>query len=140
MQRTNQPPNNLTMKVGTKLRELFSHQKAVKKYLRSIDNQLQPKAVYIFLACAITETENKSEFSFYRVKDVIQLLDKMELVSVSNPHQFYRDHKKLIDLGFIDRITIKQKYTRQQFCVTLYGRTQLRRIYNYLIRELYSPL
>ena len=64
----------------------------------------------------------------------------MELVKSTNPHQFYREHKKLLNEGFIERQTKRGKYTKQQYNVTIYGRMQLRRIYNYLIRELYTSL
>ena len=64
----------------------------------------------------------------------------MELVKSTNPHQFYREHKKLLNEGFIERQTKRGKYKKQQYNVTIYGRMQLRRIYNYLIRELYTTL
>ncbi len=128
------------MKVANKLRELFSHQKAVNKYLRSLDNDFTPKSVYIFIACSIIESECQSDFSYYEIKPVLNLLDKMELVKISSPHQFYREHKRLLNEGFIERQTKREKYTKQQFNVTIYGRTQLRRIYNYLIRECYLSL
>ena len=128
------------MKVANKLRELFSHQKAIKKYLRNLDNNFTNKTIYIFLGCSIIESECKSDFTYYEIKPVLQLLDKMELVKMSSPHQFYREHKRLLNEGFIERQTIKDKYTKQQFCISIYGRTQLRRIYNYLIRECYLSL
>lgn len=128
------------MKVGNKLRELFSHRKAVNKYLRSLDNDFTPKTVYIFLGCSIIESECQSDFSYYEINQVLKLLDKMELVKISSPHQFYREHKRLLNEGFIERQTKRQNYTKQQFNVSIYGRMQLRRIYNYLIRELYTTL
>lgn len=128
------------MKVANKLRELFSHNKAIQKYLRSLDNDFTPKTIYIFLGCSIIESECKSDFTYYEIKQVLQLLDKMELVKISSPHQFYREHKRLLNEGFIERQTKRDKYTKQQFNVSIYGRTQLRRIYNYLIRECYLSL
>jgi hypothetical protein len=91
------------MKVGNKLRELFSHQKAVNKYLRSLDNDFTPKTIYIFLGCSIVEAESQSEFTFYEINQVLRLLDKMELVKIKSPHQFYREHKRLLNEGFIER-------------------------------------
>ena len=128
------------MKVGNKLRELFSHQKAVNKYLRSLDNDFTPKTIYIFLGCSIVEAESQSEFTFYEINQVLRLLDKMELVKIKSPHQFYREHKRLLNEGFIERQTKRAKYTKQQFNISIYGRMQLRRIYNYLIREMYTSL
>ena len=128
------------MKVGQKLRELFSHQKAIQKYLRSLDNDFTPKTIYIFLGCSIIESECQSDFSYYEIKPVLRLLDKMELVRTTNPHQFYREHKRLLNEGFIERQTKRDKYTKQQFNVSVYGRIQLRRIYNYLIRDLYLSM
>jgi hypothetical protein len=128
------------MKVGNKLRELFSHQKAVNKYLRSLDNDFTPKTIYIFLGCSIVEAESQSEFTFYDINQVMRLLDKMELVKIKSPHQFYREHKRLLNEGFIERQTKRAKYTKQQFNISIYGRMQLRRIYNYLIRECYTTL
>jgi hypothetical protein len=128
------------MKVGNKLRELFSHQKAVNKYLRSLDNDFTPKTIYIFLGCSIVEAESQSEFTFYEINQVLRLLDKMELVKIKSPHQFYREHKRLLNEGFIERQTKRAKYTKQQFNISIYGRMQLRRIYNYLIRECYTTL
>jgi hypothetical protein len=128
------------MKVGNKLRELFSHQKAVNKYLRSLDNDFTPKTIYIFLGCSLVEAESQSEFTFYEINQVLRLLDKMELVKIKSPHQFYREHKRLLNEGFIERQTKRAKYTKQQFNISIYGRMQLRRIYNYLIRECYTTL
>ena len=128
------------MKVGNKLRELFSHQKAVNKYLRSLDNDFTPKTIYIFLGCSIVEAESQSEFTFYEINQVLRLLDKMELVKIKSPHQFYREHKRLLNEGFIESQTKRAKYTKQQFNISIYGRMQLRRIYNYLIRECYTTL
>jgi hypothetical protein len=71
---------------------------------------------------------------------VLRLLDKMELVKIKSPHQFYREHKRLLNEGFIERQTKRAKYTKQQFNISIYGRMQLRRIYNYLIRECYTTL
>ena len=128
------------MKVANKLRELFSHNKAIQKYLRSLDNDFTPKTIYIFLGCSIIESECQSEFTYYEIKQVLKLLDKMELVKISSPHQFYREHKRLLNNGFIERQTKRDKYTKQQFNISIYGRTQLRRLYNYLIRECYLSL
>lgn len=128
------------MKVGNKLRELFSHHKAVNKYLRSLDNDFTPKTIYIFLGCSIVDADCKSEFSYYEIKDVLKVLDQYELVKITSPHQFYREHKRLLNEGFIERQTKREKYTKQQFNVSIYGRMQLRRIYNYLIRECCLPL
>jgi hypothetical protein len=128
------------MKIGNKLRELFSHQKSIHKYLKSLDNDFTPKTIYIFLAVGIVESECCSDFTYYEIKPTLKLLDKMELVKSTNPHQFYREHKKLLNEGFIERQTKRGKYTKQQYNVTIYGRMQLRRIYNYLIRELYTAL
>jgi len=129
------------MKVAHKLVELFSHNKAVNKFIKSLDNELQARSVYVFLACAIRESECKSEFTFYTMPDVVNLCVKMNWCSsMDNQYPVYREHKTLLRLGFVERLTIKERYKGQQFCVTLYGRTQLRRLYNYLIRELYSPL
>jgi hypothetical protein len=129
------------MIVAKKLVELFSHQHAINKYIKSLDNELQTRTVMVFLACAIRESECKSSFSFYTMPQVIDLCDRMDwLSSKDNQYPVYREHKKLLALGFIDRLTKKQEYKGQQFCVTIYGRTQLRRLYNYLIRDLYTPL
>ena len=73
--------------------------------------------------------------------EVITRCERMGwLANRSNQTPIYREHKKLLRLGFVDRLTKKQSFKGQQFCITVYGRIQLRRIYNYLIRDLYSPL
>ncbi len=129
------------MKVSKKLVELFSHKHAVNKYLNSIDNILQERSVMVFLACGICESESKSDLTYYTIPQVVNLCVKMSWCSSrDNQYPIYREHKLLLDNGFIERLTRKQPYKGQQYCLTLYGRTQLRRLYNYLIRDLYSPL
>jgi hypothetical protein len=129
------------MVVAKKLVELFSHHHSVNKYIKSLDHELQYRTVMIFLACAIRESENKQDFSYYTMPEVITICERMGwLANRSNQTPIYREHKKLLALGFVDRLTKKQKFKGQQFCVTVYGRIQLRRIYNYLIRDLYIPL
>ena len=134
--------NNLrSMVVAKKIVELFSHQRAVNKYIKSLDNELQYRTVMVFLACAIRESECKSSFTFYTMPQVISLCDQMDwLSSKQNQYPVYREHKKLIELGFVDRLTKKESYKGQQFCITMSGRLQVRRLYNYLIRDLYTPL
>ena len=134
-------PSICLMVVAKKLVELFSHKRAINKYLRSIDDGLTFRTVMVFLACAIKESENKSEFTFYTMPDVIDICNKMDwLPNRSNQTPIYREHKLLIQMGFVDRLTKKKQFKGQQFCVSIYGRIQLRRIYNYLIRDLYTSL
>ena len=134
-------PSICLMVVAKKLVELFSHKHSINKYLRSIDGELSSRAVMVFLACAIKESENKSDFTFYTMPDVIDICDKMDwLPNRSNQTPIYREHKLLLQLGFVDRLTKKKQFKGQQFCVSVYGRIQLRRIYNYLIRDLYTCL
>jgi len=129
------------MVVAKKLVELFSHHHSVSKYIRSLDEDIQHRTVMIFLACAIRESENKQSFSYYTMPEVISICERMGwLANRSNQTPIYREHKKLLALGFVDRLTKKNSFKGQQFCVTVYGRIQLRRIYNYLIRDLYIPL
>jgi len=129
------------MIVAKKIVELFSHQRSVNKFIKSLDNELQSRTVMVFLACAIRESECKSTFTFYTMPQVIDLCDKMDwLSSKESQYPVYREHKKLLELGFVDRLTEKSLYKGQQFCITLTGRLQVRRLYNYLIRDLYSPL
>lgn len=129
------------MVVAKKLVELFSHKHSINKYLRSIDDELSSRAVMVFLACAIKESENTSDFTYYTMPDVIDICTKMEwLPNRSNQTPIYREHKRLLQLGFVERLTKKKSFKGQQFCVSVYGRVQLRRIYNYLIRDLYTSL
>ena len=133
--------NDNTMVVAKKIVELFSHQHAVNKFVKSLDNELQYRTVMVFLACAIRESECKSTFTFYTMPEVIDICNKMDwLSSKQNQYPVYREHKKLLELGFVDRLTKKESYKGQQFCITIYGRLQVRRLYNYLIRDLYTPL
>lgn len=129
------------MKVAKKLVELFSHHKAINKYLRSLENDFAPRTVYVFLACAIKESESDEEHTYYKLPEVIDLCHQMDwMMNYSNQYPIYREHRKLLNEGFIDRLTIKQRYKGQRFTISIYGKIQLRRIYNYLIRELYTPL
>jgi len=134
-------PSICLMVVAKKLVELFSHKHSIDKYLRSIDGELSSRGVMVFLACAIKESENKSDFTFYTMPEVITICDRMGwLANKSNQTPIYREHKLLLQLGFVDRLTKKKQFKGQQFCVSVYGRIQLRRIYNYLIRDLYTCL
>lgn len=129
------------MKVAKKLVELFSHHKAINKYIKSLDNDFAPRTIYVFLACAIVESESEDEHTFYKLPDVIDVCHRMDwMLNYSNQYPIYREHKKLLEEGFIDRLSIKQRYKGQRFTISIYGKIQLRRIYNYLIRELYYPL
>ena len=120
-------PSIFVMVVAKKLVELFSH-KPINKYLRSIDDELSSRAVMVFLACAIKESENTSDFTFYTMPDVIDICTKMEwLPNRSNQTPIYREHKRLLQLGFVERLTKKKSFKGQQFCVSVYG-IQLRRL------------
>ena len=125
------------MKVAKKLVELFSHQRAIKKYLKSLENDFTPKTIYVFLACAIIESESSEEFTSYKLPQVSNLLDKMNHININSQFQMYREHKKLLRDQYVQRLTKEGKFIKQHFCLTIEGRIQLRRIYNYLIRELY---
>ena len=129
------------MKISRKLKELFSHHKAVNKYLNSLDNDFTPRTIYIFLACAICESENKSDHTYYKLPDVLDLCHRFDwMMNYSNQYPIYREHKKLLESDFVQRLTIKQTYKGQRFTISIYGKIQLRRLYNYLCRELYTSL
>ncbi len=129
------------MIVSKKLVELFSFTHSIKKYLRNQNNEIKFRTILVFIACAIKESECKSDLSFYTMPDVIKLCVDMEILpNINNQTPVYREHKILLQEGFVERLTEKRKYTKQQYCLSIYGRTQLRRIYMYLIRDIYTPL
>ena len=129
------------MKVAKKLVELFSHHKALNKYIKSIEHDFSHRTCFVFLACAIKESECDFDLPYYRIPDVLDICHQMDFVkNMSNQYPFYREHKLLLESGYIERLTTKEPYKGQRFNISIQGRIELRRIYNYLIRELYSSL
>ena len=128
------------MKTSQKLKDLFSHRKALEKFLNNINKEHQTKdfkslTIFILIGASITQ-ENNKPLNVYKIPELATLLKSWYyLRSFKNQYPIYREHKTLLKFGLVERVTTKASFKNQSFNVSIYGKMKLRSLYNYLIRE-----
>ena len=132
------------MKTSQKLKDLFTHKKAMKKFLSNINKELEteeikPITIYILIGCSITQEQNKI-LDLYTIPELAKVLFNWSyLNSFNNQFPIYREHEKLLRFGLIERVTKRELFKGQKYSVSIFGKLKLRSLYNYIIRESFPP-